>query len=1033
MIGVVRRGTAFFFGFGFALLPAVGPFLALLYVISARWRVRRADLVWLALSACFIVGPWLAGHAGPALPGALQFAAGWFIYRAFAEMRPAGRSAFHSSLVGAGLLTGLGLVVALSLLQVEAWNFATAKTLAQAIVWQSSPALMGHTVLVLGGLIAVVAPNRYVRVGALAISALGVLVSGSLEAALAWIAIASVLQLAVARHSWRSRIAEALVLSLMVAITVGLGPTLGWGEIGYLLQSTDRAEEGNMLQGTELPTGDWWDASWVTFDTYPVTLGGDGLVAYRVTKSGDASWLRLQQAVEIAPGTTYTASTWLADAPGGAQPGIQAWGRHRAGEAARSFVVAGSWADADWRAGVSGAGSLVASGVSERDGDWRRVYVTFRYSGPHPIPLFIGLAPDARAAPGGRADFAGFQLERGELGPYQPGSASRALPLGVARVPYWQAAWEAIRERPLMGWGETSFARYLREHRPGHAPLALVPEHAHNLYLQVWFERGVFGLVAVLLFLAAIAAPAALRRDIPYLAVLVAVMYVNFFDTTLFYGGVFYPLVAVAGWRSSFARASATDADRASGVRTLTVRLMLSAADTIGALVAMVVASRVVSSLGLRLETSPSILELPTAAFYALLLWPAMTWREGLHPGYGLTQAQELKRQVFSCAYAGLFLMAGMVFFQELATLSLPLIIVTAACSMATLPMFRAGAKRALHALELWGRPVAILGAGDSGRRIARALRAAPLQGLHPVAFFDDDPALEGRRILGLPVQGRIEHAQPFAGEAGIEHLIVALPNLSPNLLRHLLDHQGRSYRAIQYLPDVSRSAVQDVRATTLDGRLAIEVRNNLASRRNRLVKRTIDLLAGLACLVVLSPLLLALALWIRIDSRGQVFFRSERVGRDGKPFACLKFRTMAGGAEQTLDEMMARDPSLRDEYARFHKLVDDPRVTRAGRILRTFSLDELPQLFNVVAGDMSLVGPRPYLTRELHHMEDFRSIILQARPGITGHWQISARNEVTFRQRLEMEAHYVRNWSIWWDIVILVNTIPAVLQKRGR
>ena len=129
----------------------------------------------------------------------------------------------------------------------------------------------------------------------------------------------------------------------------------------------------------------------------------------------------------------------------------------------------------------------------------------------------------------------------------------------------------------------------------------------------------------------------------------------------------------------------------------------------------------------------------------------------------------------------------------------------------------------------------------------------------------------------------------------------------------------------------------------------------------------------------------------------------------------------------------MAEDSLAREEYEQFHKLENDPRITRAGRFLRKYSMDELPQLLNVVRGQMSLVGPRPYLTRELSKMLSHADIILQAKPGMTGYWQVSERNDVTFQDRLEMEAHYVRNWSIWWDIVILVRTLPAVVQKRGR
>lgn len=178
--------------------------------------------------------------------------------------------------------------------------------------------------------------------------------------------------------------------------------------------------------------------------------------------------------------------------------------------------------------------------------------------------------------------------------------------------------------------------------------------------------------------------------------------------------------------------------------------------------------------------------------------------------------------------------------------------------------------------------------------------------------------------------------------------------------------------------------------------------------------------------------MLLALAVWIKLDSPGGVFYWSTRIGQKGAPFKCLKFRSMFEDADARLQEMLARDEAVRAEYERFHKLERDPRITRAGAFIRRFSLDELPQLFNVFRGEMSLVGPRPYLVQELPDMRGFQETILEAKPGMTGYWQVSGRSDVTFEERLVMEAQYVRNWSPWWDLIILVQTVTVVLQRRG-
>lgn len=218
--------------------------------------------------------------------------------------------------------------------------------------------------------------------------------------------------------------------------------------------------------------------------------------------------------------------------------------------------------------------------------------------------------------------------------------------------------------------------------------------------------------------------------------------------------------------------------------------------------------------------------------------------------------------------------------------------------------------------------------------------------------------------------------------------------------------------------------------ASNIDGILAIEFNNGLFSVPNQAAKRLMDLLgAGLLSIVLFVPLLIVYLL-IRLDSRGPGFYLGERVGKDGRTFRCLKFRTMDADADEQLPSLLASDPALETEYRRYHKLRNDPRVTRVGRWLRRYSIDELPQLINVLRGEMSLIGARPYLVEELPAMGSYSRIILQAKPGITGLWQVSGRNELSFQERLEMEAHYVRNWTIWWDLIIMVDTVEVMVGR---
>ncbi len=213
---------------------------------------------------------------------------------------------------------------------------------------------------------------------------------------------------------------------------------------------------------------------------------------------------------------------------------------------------------------------------------------------------------------------------------------------------------------------------------------------------------------------------------------------------------------------------------------------------------------------------------------------------------------------------------------------------------------------------------------------------------------------------------------------------------------------------------------------------LSLEVRQQLLNRRSMILKRLFDLGAAALGLVAILPLLLVLGLLVKLDSPGPLFFAQERLGLNGERFRAFKFRSMYVNAEERLQQILHADPAARQEYDLFHKLRHDPRVTPVGRILRKFSIDELPQLWNVLRGEMSLVGPRAYMPKELAKMNGTEQIILQVLPGITGLWQVSGRNRLSFPARLEIDIYYVRNWSAWLDLHILAKTVWVVLTGDG-
>jgi undecaprenyl-phosphate galactose phosphotransferase len=198
------------------------------------------------------------------------------------------------------------------------------------------------------------------------------------------------------------------------------------------------------------------------------------------------------------------------------------------------------------------------------------------------------------------------------------------------------------------------------------------------------------------------------------------------------------------------------------------------------------------------------------------------------------------------------------------------------------------------------------------------------------------------------------------------------------------------------------------------------------------LAKRLFDLASAILAMAFALPLGLVIAALIKLDSKGPVLFAQDQLGQGERTIRPLKFRTMHPGAEAILARILAEGGPLAEEYRAYHKLKEDPRVTRVGRILRKTSLDELPQLLNVLRGEMSLVGPRPYLPRERPMMEGREPIIRLMKPGITGFWQVMGRNETTFRKRVQMDTFYVRRWSLWWDLGLFLRTFYTVLRAKG-
>jgi Undecaprenyl-phosphate galactose phosphotransferase WbaP len=265
-------------------------------------------------------------------------------------------------------------------------------------------------------------------------------------------------------------------------------------------------------------------------------------------------------------------------------------------------------------------------------------------------------------------------------------------------------------------------------------------------------------------------------------------------------------------------------------------------------------------------------------------------------------------------------------------------------------------------------------------------------------------------------------------------HCVIALEasqsDLRDSLIRQLSERQIESVSVIPAMRGVPLFGMESTQFFSHEV-LMLHVRNQLANPSLQLLKRVFDLLGSATLLILLAPLFAYLALKVSRDG-GSAFFGHERVGQDGRKFKCYKFRSMVVNAQEVLEDLLARDECARAEWAKDFKLKNDPRINPIGHFLRRTSLDELPQLWNVLKGEMSLVGPRPVVQAELTRYGEDVVYYLMAKPGMTGLWQVSGRNDVDYDTRVYLDSWYVKNWSLWHDLVILFKTISVVLTHQG-
>lgn len=354
-------------------------------------------------------------------------------------------------------------------------------------------------------------------------------------------------------------------------------------------------------------------------------------------------------------------------------------------------------------------------------------------------------------------------------------------------------------------------------------------------------------------------------------------------------------------------------------------------------------------------------------------------------------------------------------------------------CLIALLvPVMRAVTKFILNKAETWQRDTIIIGSGPNAQEAYKAIASEKNLGFKTIQFVGK-PNESINIIDEIPVSHELPQELTKKTDKRMQFIIAVESDESELRNSWLQQLMLNGYRYVSVIPTLRGMPLDSTDMSFIFSHevMIFRVHQSLAKWPSRIIKRSFDILASLMIITILSPVLLFISRKVKKDG-GPAIYGHERIGKNGAPFKCLKFRSMAVNSEELLADLLAKDPEAKAEWDETFKLKNDPRITKIGHLLRRTSMDELPQLFNVLKGEMSLVGPRPIIHEELERYRDQVDYYLMSKPGMTGLWQVSGRSDVDYETRVYFDAWYVKNWSMWNDIAILFKTVSVVLRKDG-
>ncbi|MFA4858333.1 MAG: undecaprenyl-phosphate glucose phosphotransferase [Candidatus Margulisiibacteriota bacterium] len=416
---------------------------------------------------------------------------------------------------------------------------------------------------------------------------------------------------------------------------------------------------------------------------------------------------------------------------------------------------------------------------------------------------------------------------------------------------------------------------------------------------------------------------------------------------------------------------------------------------------------------------------------FIVLIWLAIFKFFGLYEEKRTVNLFDESANLFLAVLVSALVLASLLFLYKEFWFSRQVIGYAWLSSFIFLVLFRYGIswlQRLLYSRGLGISRLLIVGAGEIGQAIAARAQSSLRLGIKVVGFVDDDPIKAGKEFYGVPVLGNLSRIKEIIRSYRVDEVVISSTDLpSAQVLDIITECEGLGVE-FKIIPGLLEIMASRVDTGEIAGIPLVTIAEVQWVGYKPILKRGVDLVAALVLLILLSPLLLLVALAIKLDSRGSVLFGQERVGKDGKVFTAYKFRSMVVDAEKLFEKVK----HMSEVEGHVFKMKADPRVTRVGKWLRKFSLDELPQLINVLCGEMSLVGPRPPIPREVANYSAWHKKRLRITPGITGLWQVSGRSEIPFEEMVRLDIYYIENWSLWQDCKILLMTFPAVVFGKG-